>query len=114
MHELGIVFHMTDMLEELGADNDLSHIGVVHLRLGEVSGVIDSYLQDCWGWATNKSDLLRGCELAIETVNAVTHCEGCGSAYPTLEHGKICPQCGSAHTYLIQGNEVEIDSIEGY
>ena len=38
MHELGIVFHIVEMVEELGRENRLSSVTAVNLRLGEVSG----------------------------------------------------------------------------
>ena len=112
MHELGIVFYIVDMVEELGKENNLSSVTKVNLRLGEVSGVIPDYLQDCWRWAADRSDLLRGCELAVEEVPAITVCNTCGRTYPTVEDGKICPHCSSPDTVLLQGNEMELDSIE--
>jgi hydrogenase nickel incorporation protein HypA/HybF len=112
MHELGIVFYIVDMVEELGKENSLSSVTKVNLRLGEVSGVIPDYLQDCWRWAADRSDLLRGCELAVEEVPAITVCNTCGRTYPTVEYGKICPHCSSPDTVLLQGNEMELDSIE--
>lgn len=112
MHELGIVFYIVDMVEELGREHDLGSVAKVNLRLGEVSGVIPDYLQDCWRWAADKSELLHGCELVIEPVDAVTVCNSCGRTYPTVEFGKICPHCMSPDTVLLQGNEMELDSIE--
>ena len=47
----------------------------------------------------------------METIPAVTVCNHCGRTYPTLEHGKICPFCESPDTVLLQGNEMELDSI---
>jgi hydrogenase nickel incorporation protein HypA/HybF len=41
MHELGIVFHIIDLLEEVGKENQLEKISCVTLELGEVSSVID-------------------------------------------------------------------------
>ena len=52
MHELGIAFYIIDMVEDLGRQNDLTSVARVKLRLGEVSGVIPSYLQDVWRWPT--------------------------------------------------------------
>ena len=112
MHELGIVFYIIDMVEELGRENRLSSVTKVNLRLGEVSGVIPDYLQDCWRWAADRSDLMRGCELVVEEVPAITVCNSCGHTYPTVEHGKICPHCQSSNTVLLQGNEMELESIE--
>lgn len=112
MHELGVVFHIIKSLESVAASNNVEKINKVTLRLGEVSTVIPHYLTDCWKWASNKNDLIRGAELEIETIPAVTFCEDCESQYATVEHGKICPNCGSEHTYLIQGNEFVIKEIE--
>lgn len=114
MHELGIVFHMIETLEKVGQANELTRISKVALNLGEVSGVLPDYLQDCWRWAANRSDLLQGAELAVTTVEAVTVCNACGRTYGTVAHGKICPHCGSPDTVLLHGNEVEIDTIEGW
>ena len=113
MHELGIVFHMIDLLEEVGAENELTSITRVTLSLGEVTGVIPSYLQDCWRWAADRTELLNGAELEIIPVAAVTVCNACGRTYPTLEHGKICPHCSSPNTELLQGLEMEVESVVG-
>ena len=112
MHELGIVFHIIKTVEEVGAQNGLSAVSSVTLTLGEVSGVIDAYLLDCWRWAADKSELLRGAVMHIEARPAVTLCEDCNATYETVAHGKICPHCGSGNTHLVTGNEISIKEIE--
>ena len=54
---------------------------------------------------------MRGAELVVEEIPAITQCEACGAAYGTVEHGRICPHCGSDRTYLLQGNETLIKEI---
>ncbi len=56
-------------------------------------------------------DLLRGSELVIEDIPAVTRCNGCGARYGTVEHGRICPACGSENTVLERGQEVMIKEV---
>lgn len=111
MHELGIVFHIIRSVEEVAAQNNLRRVSAVTLELGEVSGIIPSYLTDCWNWACAKNDLMRGADLVIEEVPAVTLCESCGRTYGTVEYGRVCPHCGSERTYLIQGEESVIKEI---
>lgn len=111
MHELGIVFHIIRSVEDVAAQNSLRHVSSVTLQIGEVSGIIPSYLEDCWRWACDKNDLMRGCELEVERIAAVTHCEACGKDYSTVEHGRTCPHCGSGDTYLLQGDETLIKEI---
>ena len=40
MHELGVVFHMVDLLEDIGRERNLERIGKVVVERGEVSGVV--------------------------------------------------------------------------
>ena len=112
MHELGIVFHMIDTLEEVGRENELTSIVRVQLALGEVSGVLPDYLLDCWRWAADRTELLHGAELEIVEVPAVTVCNACGRTYGTVAYGKTCPHCGSGDTALLHGLEIEIREIE--
>ena len=98
MHELGIVFHIIRTVEDVARQNDVARIRRVTLQLGEVSGVVESYLQDCWKWAAAKSELLPG--------------EGCGRDYPTVQFGRTCPHCQSPRTHLLQGHEMLIKEIE--
>ncbi len=111
MHELGIVFHIIRSVEEVGCQNGVKRVNAVTLELGEVSGVLEDYLQDCWNWAAAKSEMLRGARLQVEIIPAKTLCEDCGLVYPTVAHGRTCPGCGSGHTHLIQGNETLIRDI---
>lgn len=111
MHELGVVFHIADMVSKVARDNNATKIGRVVLRVGEVSTIVNDQLVDCWNWNANRTELLKGCELEVETIPAVTYCEDCRREYPTVKHGKICPYCSSEHTYLLRGNEVEIKEI---
>mgnify|MGYP000531362228 CR=1 FL=1 len=67
MHELGIVFHVIKTVERVGAENDLTRVAGVTLELGEVCGAIPRELISCWDWAVQKSDLLRGAQLHIDT-----------------------------------------------
>lgn len=114
MHELGVVFHIMDSLEKVAAENEVTGISKVVLELGEVSTVIEDYLQNCWKWAAKKRTLFAEAELVVETLPAVTWCDGCQKTYPTVEYGKICPYCGNPQTWLLQGNEFTIKEIEVY
>ena len=112
MHELGVVFHVIKMVEEIVEENSLTEVDAVTLELGEVSTVIESYLHDVWKWAVkNRSEHMHKAKLLVETIPAITFCEDCKQEYGTVAHGKICPHCGSEHTYLLQGNEFNIKEI---
>lgn len=112
MHELGVVFYIADSVIKTAEENNVSHINRVVLEVGEVSTIVNSYLEDCWNWNAKRTPMLEGCKLEIETIPAITYCENCGEKYGTVEFGKECPKCHSDKTYLIQGNETNIKEIE--
>ena len=60
MHELSVVFHVIDQLEEVAKENDVKEIKTVTLQLGEVSTVLPWYLTDCWNWAKKKHEIMQG------------------------------------------------------
>ena len=84
MHELGIVFHIIKQVEEVGEENGVSLVSSVTLEIGQVSGVLHDYLEDCWNWACSKSKLMNGAKLIIDEIPAVTYCEDCGEKYSTV------------------------------
>ena len=112
MHELGIVFYIIRDVKQTAAEHHVDRVSAVVMNIGEVSTVVPEYLTDCWRWAADKEDLLRGSELKVNLLPAVTHCDGCGHEYETVRYGKTCPRCGSGRTWLLRGNEVEIQAIE--
>lgn len=112
MHELSIVTHVAKTLDEIALENNLKKIGSVTLEIGEVSGIMTDYFEDCWNYFKVKHPLLKESILKIEMVPAITFCEDCKQEYKTVEFGKICPYCKSEHTYLVEGNECNIKEIE--
>ncbi|MBR1457103.1 MAG: hydrogenase maturation nickel metallochaperone HypA [Oscillospiraceae bacterium] len=112
MHELGTIYYVIDTVEKLMAENDLKEVGSITLQVGEVSGIIPSYLQEFWEYARKKTEHFQQTELKIEELEAVTYCVNCEKTYPTMKYAKICPYCQSGNTYLLTGNEYNIKEIE--
>ena len=112
MHELGVVKHVMKTLTNVAAENNVTRIGSVTLQIGEVSGIVNEQLTDCWNWFREKQDLFKDAQLRIEVMPAVTFCTACRNNYETVKYGRICPHCGSPETYLITGSQFEIKEIE--
>ena len=112
MHELGVVFYIIRDVKKVAEENNVQKIHSVTIQLGEVSGVIFDYLEDCWNWAVKKEPILDGAKLINEQEDAITYCENCQQTYPTVQYGKTCPHCQSDRTYLLKGNGVSIKEIE--
>ena len=112
MHELGTIYYVIDTVEKLMVENDLKKVASITLEVGEVSGIIPSYLEDFWQYARAKTEHFQETELKIEELKAVTYCQDCKQTYPTMTYGKECPYCHSGSTFLITGNEYNIKEIE--
>ena len=111
MHELGVVFYIIRDVKKVAEENHVEHVSSVVMDIGEVSTVVPHLLTDCWRWAADKEPLLKGCEMIINQIDAVTYCGDCHQKYATVPYGKACPYCNSNNTWLLRGNEVEINSI---
>lgn len=112
MHELTVVFDIIDQIVEVAKENNAKEITGLTLEIGEVSMVVNSFLEDCFDWAKKRNEYTKNCKLKIEMIEAVTYCEDCKGTYETVKYGKICPHCASEHTYLLKGNEVIIKELE--
>lgn len=112
MHELSIVSNIADTLYDFFKDHPVQKVYSVTLCVGDVSGVVPSYLTDAWGWFMKEDEILKDSVLKIESIPAVTTCLDCKKEYDTIRHAKICPYCKSENTVLKQGNELYIKEIE--
>lgn len=112
MHELGIVFHIIRGLKEVAQENNVKHIKKVTLEIGEVSSIVPDLLMDCYKWAIKKEELLKDSDLCVMVIEALNHCNDCGMDYKATAYGRTCPNCKSKNTYLIQGDEANIKSLE--
>ena len=72
MHELGIIVHVAKTLKHVALQENVSKIGSVTLEIGEVSGIVESYLTDCWEYYRKKDELIEDSKLIIEKIEAVT------------------------------------------
>ncbi len=112
MHEMGIVLHLAESLEDIAKENELTNIGRVTLQVGEVSGIMTDLFVDAWDSFKVKHPVIQTAELVLETLPAITWCDNCKQTYPTVKYGKECPYCHSGETWLLQGNECVIKEIE--
>ena len=102
MHELGIVFHIIDSLESVGRENQLTQVANVTLEIGEVSGVVDSYLKDCWKWASEKSSLLRGAKLITQEIPIGTDPPGCLHLPSKTAYRRLAPIAGNPRSAALK------------
>ena len=112
MHELGIVVHVINQIEELSKKNNVNKVVELTLEVGEVSGVVKEYFVDAFEWAKKRTEYMKDCKLNLVIIQGITYCEDCKKTYSTTEYGKECPYCHGPHTYLVTGRDVMIKNVK--
>ncbi len=112
MHELSIAHNLVELAEEAARSAGAVRVTVVCLRLGEMAGVVEDALRFCFPVAASGT-LVEGAELHIEYAPVQVFCEACKQAQ-TLTPPFVfrCPVCGASTPRLLQGREIQIESIE--
>lgn len=112
MHELGIVLHTLDSVLEVAKENHVKRVLKLTLEVGEVSGIVPRYFEECFDWAKKRDPITVDCVLNLVVLKALSYCSNCKSPFDTVTHGRICPLCGKQDTYLVTGDEINIHDIE--
>ena len=112
MHELSIALSMIDgVLEEARRQGDV-RVEVVHLKVGDFSGVDKQALKFSYGIACEGTPL-EGSRLEIEPVPVCIYCSTCGSEHDVLSLQQLCcPNCHTPSTDIRRGTELELTALE--
>ncbi len=111
MHELSIAMSIVEMAQE-EAERRTVKIDVVHLELGQLSGVVTeallfSYEMACCGTP------LEGSKLVIIDVPIEVYCPNCkGPKVLSSMQWFCCPECGAPTPEVIHGRELAITALE--
>ncbi len=111
MHELSIAMSMVEMATDEAARRGVQ-INAVHLKLGQLSGVVKEALLFSWDLACEDT-LLAGARLLIEEVPVVVYCSNC-RAQRTLDslQNFTCSVCQALTPNIVQGKELEVVALE--
>ena len=110
MHELNIAGRIIELVEQEMISRRLSSLEEVNVRVGAISGIdpealVFSYDAACAGTA------LGGSRLNVRVVTPVVKCGDCGGTAEVEDNSFRCPACGSGRLELLEGQEIEIESI---
>lgn len=111
MHEASIAIELVQLVQEQALINNATRVLKVGIRVGELSSVIPEALAFAW----NDSTLGTICEnskLEIERVKAIAICPTHGEVTLELQKGLRCPVCNTPTPNIVQGEELELDTLE--
>ncbi|WP_251178337.1 hydrogenase maturation nickel metallochaperone HypA [Adlercreutzia agrestimuris] len=112
MHELGIMTGVMDAVEKSAREAGATQVLEVTLSVGEMTEAIEDALQFAFEVLSEGSDLSKGAKLTINMIPPKSKCLECGAIYTHDRFHMLCPECGSFATQLLEGRELQIDSIE--
>ena len=116
MHELSIAHSLVSMAAAaIRSDPEFepatSKVSEVHLRLGQMGGVVKDALHFCYDIAAEDT-ILAGSRLVIDELPIVVFCSVCHREVelPDIQRFR-CPTCNTPSGDVRQGKELELVSI---
>jgi hydrogenase nickel incorporation protein HypA/HybF len=111
MHEASIAIELVQLASEQALLNNATRVLKVGIRIGELSSVIPEALEFAWDDST-LGTICENSTLEIERVKAVAVCPNHGEVLLELQKGLRCPRCNTSTPSIVQGEELELDTLE--
>ena len=111
MHEAGIALNLIEAVQQRLASDPGARVAVIHVRVGELSGVSADALDfafECLAPSTS----LAGARLVFDQVPLTVVCDACGQTSPVEDLVFRCGVCGSERTRVASGRELEVRTLE--
>ncbi len=112
MHELSIAMSIVEGACEEASRLGADRIEAVHLRLGQLAGVVKDALLFSYDLAAADT-VLEGSLLEIEEVQAAIFCDSCQAEreLPSIQNFS-CVICGKPSSNVVRGRELTIVGME--
>lgn len=110
MHELGVIRAALRTLDTFCEENNIQEIDTLVLQIGELSGVIASYLEELYPAAVYQTKYEK-MKLKIEEEEGVAVCRDCKRAFNVIKNEGRCPRCGKKNADVISGRTFMIKEI---
>lgn len=111
MHELGLMEAALRAAEDAARQAGAERIHRLHLRVGRLSGVEPEALRLAFE-ALRPGTLADDCFLEIEIVPVLCICPRCQERFSPPDCVFVCPRCGQVTSEMLQGQELELATVE--
>ena len=114
MHELGLMTGVLDAVQAAAAQAGALKVTRVDLRVGEMTEVIRDAMDFAFEALRElpEYNLCAEAELVMTILEPRSRCLECGHEFSHSRFEMTCPVCGSVVLELLQGREMDIQSIE--
>lgn len=114
MHEVGIISSMLKTIEKIADQEGLTHVEKIVIEVGELSGVVPHYMEECYPAAVYKTRF-QDTKLEMQVVAGIVRCEECGQEFNGYKFDLKCPFCRKqTRTTPLSGRQLVIKEIQGY
>lgn len=111
MHELGLAHEILSLVQQHVPADQAAAVRGVHVRVGELAGVVVSSLDFCFEALVAGSPWQRA-HLVVERVPSRAVCRDCATVFATAVPGAGCPACGGGTVRMISGDELHVDAVD--
>jgi hydrogenase nickel incorporation protein HypA/HybF len=112
MHELSLTTSMVEMAAEEAERRGGVRVHAIHLKLGDLSGVVKEALRFSYAVACEGTPL-EGSQLVIEDVPVVVYCPACEAETALASVQQFfCAACHALTSQVVQGKELEVTALE--
>ncbi|HEX3022881.1 MAG TPA: hydrogenase maturation nickel metallochaperone HypA [Lachnospiraceae bacterium] len=111
MHELGVLNSMVHTIERIIKEQDLTEVHKLVIEVGELSGFVPRYLEQCWPAASYKT-FMENTKLELIVIPGIVKCRGCGRVFNAVYSDLSCPDCGGVGMDILEGDDMIIKEIE--
>ncbi|MBQ5405983.1 MAG: hydrogenase maturation nickel metallochaperone HypA [Oscillospiraceae bacterium] len=110
MHELGICDALLKMVRGIMKDEELTEIESITVEVGSLSGVMPSFLADCWVAVADGTEL-QETEFVIEELAGTASCMDCGAEFTADLNDLRCPKCRGNKLMPLTGRDLTLKEI---
>jgi hydrogenase nickel incorporation protein HypA/HybF len=108
MHELAITQNIVEICEANAAGRKVC---VVHVEIGELSGVVPEAVEFCFE-ACSRETSLHGARLMIARVPGRARCRACAAESTIRSYHDSCSACGDYQLDILSGEELRVKQLE--
>ena len=113
MHELGLTDALLRLVRDIAKKEELEHVESITLEIGELSGVVPRYMEDCWQAVIDGTEFAET-KLVIETVPGIASCMDCDAEFRIDVNDMRCPVCGSHSLTPVSGRDMTVKEIAAW
>jgi len=111
MHEMSVTMSLLDLILKEAVNAGASRIVGVNIVLGEMTGIIDHYVQANFE-LLSQNTLAEGAALSFQNIPRQARCRHCAHLFQPTDLKWICPRCQSSEMEITGGSELYVESIE--